>query len=158
MNFNIQNFYIGCCENQASLNTIIDISGTPTPIDVQDNAGSVIVVEHDGSVEINGTNSSTHPTLTPEFTLEAAHTQGNTGNTISVPVTVYNMNAILSAQFSVNYDDSLLQLDSITPGFFTLAEVSNPSPGNVSAVWFDPTFTGVTFVNQVLFTLEFTIL
>ncbi|MCB0707533.1 MAG: hypothetical protein KDC34_19595, partial [Saprospiraceae bacterium] len=82
----------------------LDFSGSPTSIEVTDTGGLVSPVFEDGSVTATGGGGSGTTDLT--FTLPDVSAAN--GTNVCVPVTVQNFTDIVSMQYSINYNSSIL--------------------------------------------------
>ncbi|RMF03440.1 MAG: hypothetical protein D6772_02140, partial [Bacteroidetes bacterium] len=137
-----------CFNVTGGSNTTVNFSGTPTSIEVTDsNEMSVPFNGDNAAITVNGGGGG-NPT---GFTLILPDVSANQGDQICLPMTTANFDNILGMQFSVNYDASVLTYVEtrnqllLTPlPTPSVVQVANPSAGNLTFTWNDPTAMGVT--------------
>jgi gliding motility-associated-like protein len=113
----------------------VSFSGTPTSIECTDIDGSVTPVFIDGSIAVTGGNGGGGST---DLTFELPGVSGNTGDQVCVDLTVENFTDMISTQFSINYDDAIVEYDMAQnfnlPGLVA-SNIGNPSAGNLTLSW-----------------------
>jgi gliding motility-associated-like protein len=135
----------------------IDFSGSPTSIEVTDVSGLVDLIENDGSVTVSGGPVST------EFQLIAPMITAEPGEEICIDITTQNFIDLVSMQFSINYDDAVLEYtgaDNFNLPGLNGSGVGNPTPGNITVSWLaDDVIAGQDMPNgSTLFSLCFTVI
>ena len=112
----------------------VSFSGTPSPVEVSDAGGNIVTPTfNNGSVTVSsGGGSGTDLTFTlPNIT-------ANQGDNVCLDVTVENFTDIVSMQYSINYDASLLTYTG-SQGYnlpnFGASNIGNPSAGNLTISW-----------------------
>ncbi|GJM35368.1 MAG: hypothetical protein DHS20C18_43690 [Saprospiraceae bacterium] len=131
-------------------NTTVNITGSPTSIEVTDSDEQNVtpIITESGSVSITGGSNPEGFTLTLEDFNNA-----QTGDQICMGVTVNDFDEIIGMQFSINYDPNVLQFVSV--GGFNLSGLSEAQfgtptgtnmtvPGVITLAWVDNTLAGVT--------------
>ncbi len=113
----------------------VDFSGTPVAVEVSDNNGNLISpIFESGSVTIGSSGGGGSNSLT--FTLPDI--TANQGNNVCLDVTVQNFTEIVSMQYSINYDASLLTYTN-SQGYnlvnLSASNIANPSAGNITVSW-----------------------
>ncbi len=140
-----------------------DFTSNPTAIEVFDgDSNPVNVSSNSGAVNVtSGGNPNPNPT---DLTFTASDETGNNGETVCLDVSVENFTNILSMQFSMNFDETVLEFDEVTnlnlqdlaPSNFGTTMTDN---GILTLSWFDNTnASGVTVpdgtvIYQVCFTI-----
>ncbi len=126
---------------------LVSISGAPTSIEVTDNTSSVIpFFSNPGQVTVvtgGGGGGNTDLVFNMESETIAA------GTNVCLDVTVDNFDAIVSAQYSINWDPTALSytgiqgfnLTDLNESSFGILGVAN---GNLTSSWFHQATTGVT--------------
>ncbi len=121
-----------------------------------DGNGAIMVNTNNGQINVMAPNNGT------DFIITGADVSGEIGDVVCVDVTAQNFNNILSFQYSMNFDASLLQFvevidpENIEDLNFGEADVAN---GNLGVSWFDGDVEGITLPdNTVLYQVCFTIL
>ena len=133
----------------------ISFSGTPTVVEVTDVDGPVDFNPVDGSVTVSGPVDGL-VVIAPEVT-------SPNGSTVCLDISVENFIDMVSMQFSINYNSSVLQFANFQ-GFGALpglgsSQVGNPSPGNITVSWLaddvinGQTLSSPTTIFQVCFTV-----
>mgnify|MGYP001165988814 CR=1 FL=1 len=132
--------------------TTVSFTGTPTAIEVTNgNGNSVPFVPVNGTVTLPGGGGGGGGG--GNLTIALQDVNGTQGQQVCQDVTVTNFTNIVGAQFSINYNASILQFASV--GSFNLTGLaaanfgtptSNPptQPGVITFSWIDPTVSGVT--------------
>ena len=150
-----------CFTTLATGTSNVDITGSPTSIQVIDGQNDVVpTVQNNGTVTVNGGGGGG----TDDFTFDVTSaTANNTGDQVCIDITADNFTDIIAAQFSVNYDPAIIEFVSV--GNFGLPGLNEnvmglPSggttPGEITVAWTDPTLGGVTVANgTVLFEVCF---
>ena len=144
--------------NNCSASSLFDFPNSPTPPEVTDVNGQIVPFQGvPGEITIcdNGNPPPPPAGLVFEASDEAVEPNGN----VCVDITVQNFDCIVSAQFSMHYDQNVLQYSNVT-GFglpdLSASNFSNNTPGTVTFSWFDQTTQGVTLPdNTVIFQLCF---
>ena len=135
-----------CFEVLGDLTTVVDFSNSPTGIEVTD--GDENPVDFNSE---SGTITIMDIIGPDDFALFIEDVTAETGETVCLGVTTQNFDNILGMQFSMNYDPSLLEFQSV--GNFNLnglaaAQFGLPNdggtPGNITLSWLDPDVEGVT--------------
>ncbi|MFT5911339.1 MAG: gliding motility-associated-like protein [Paraglaciecola sp.] len=128
--------------------------GNPSATD--SNAAAVIVNTNNGQINVMAPNNGT------DFIVTGSDTSGEIGDVVCVDVTVENFNNILSFQYSMNFDATLLQFvevidpENIEDLNFGESGVAN---GNLGISWFDGDVMGITVPDgTLLYQVCFTIL
>jgi trimeric autotransporter adhesin len=136
----------------------ITFSGTPVIIEVIGAGGPVTPAFDHGKVTVTGGGGGG-----TNLTFSAANLMADPGTQVCVPVTVQNFNNIVSFQYSINFNASVLTYTGAQnfnlPGF-SAANLGNPSAGNISVSWLanDPV-TGQSVPNgTVIFELCFNVI
>ncbi|MCB9284927.1 MAG: gliding motility-associated C-terminal domain-containing protein [Lewinellaceae bacterium] len=138
----------------------ISFSGSPVPVEVIDASGPVTPVFDNGSVTVTGGGGGGGGT---DLTFIASEETAGPGAQVCVDVSVQNFDNIVSMQYSINYNPSILQFDNASgfnlPGF-TAANVGNPSAGNITISWLanDPIAGQSVPDGTVIYQLCFTVL
>ncbi|RMG82134.1 MAG: hypothetical protein D6714_11845, partial [Bacteroidetes bacterium] len=124
-----------------------DFTNTPTAIEVFDgNSNPVTVTTNSGAVNVTGGGNPNPNGLI----LSAPVTSGDMGTNICLDISVQNFDNILSMQFSMNFDETVLSYTGVTnlnlqdlnPSNFGTTMANN---GALTLSWFDNTnATGVT--------------
>ena len=106
------------------------------------------------------------PAQAPTFTINPQSTSVQMGGTVTVDVEVSDFTNILSTQYAVKWDPSILQFANVTnindADFAGISSsISTPGgnvpAGQVTVSWFNPSFTGIDLNDGTLvFTLELT--
>ena len=130
---------------QMSQITFVD---TPLEIEISDGDGMIVDFEGvPGKVTVEGDLEG--------FALISESVMGAPEETVCVEISVNDFDEILSMQFSINWDSTVLMYDHVE-GFnlpdFNEGNVTGPeAPGNnsgqMTVVWFDQTINGVTVAN-----------
>ena len=129
----------------------LQITGTPLPIEVTD-AGSgsmhIGLESAGGEILITGTSSSA-------VTVEASCETASPGDTVTVDVTVKNFNDMLGLQYSMGWDETILDFhEIINPGVLIGATFNTTSTltddGKFTLTWNDPMGTGVTLSDNTI--------
>lgn len=137
-----------CFDITGTRSSSLTFSGTPTRIEVTDASEMNIPFNSEsGTVTVNGDDGGGTPS---GFTLILPDRTANQGEQICLPMTTANFTDIVGMQFSVNYDATILTfvearnqiLMTPLPDPSTVT-VANPSPGNLTFTWNDPTVNGV---------------
>ncbi|PHN06878.1 cohesin domain-containing protein [Flavilitoribacter nigricans] len=110
----------------------------------------------------NGGGSTTDCTFTG-FGLKFSDLSGAQGEEIIVDVAVQDFTDLVSMQYTIGYDESVLQFVEITNvnlvGLSAVGNFGNPSPGAITVSWVDPQATGVTLADEtVIYSIKFTVL
>jgi hypothetical protein len=135
-----------CFDGTAVGTSSLDISGMPSAISVMNGSDEMVSTSGTGgSVTVNGAFGP------DDFVLTLADTNAETGDQVCLPLTTTNWTDLLGLQFSVNYDPAALtfvearNFFEITPFPNSSAlQVANPSAGNLTFTWNDPTAAGST--------------
>ncbi len=96
--------------------------------------------------------------------LIAGSGNGDNGETVCVPISVEDFDDIISMQFSINWDPSLLDFQSVTtlslPSFQVNPHVNTTDTGNgiITVSWFDPNDSHSVPDGEVILSLCFEIL
>ena len=135
----------------AGTTTSLTFSDNPTIIEVVNgNGANVGLMSNNGTVTINSTGGPN------DLIITASDVAGNVGDTVCIDVSVENFDNILSFQWSMNFDPSVLSfvsvenlnLQDLVPGNFGVAGAAN---GDLTVSWFDNTnTTGVTVADQTV--------
>ncbi len=106
------------------------------------------------NIGLNGTpcTFSTSGTGGSALSIQAGTVSGEPNSTVCVPYTVTNFTDIVSMQYVMNYDNSVLQFNSvmnINAGItgMTPSSFNSSNPGTINFSWFDNTIQGVTVPN-----------
>ena len=92
------------------------ITSNLTPLEIADSSGGIVqpVLTNDGQLTITSCGGGGGGGGgTGELTVSAAQVSADAGAQVCVPVTVENFSSIISLQFTMEYDPSVLQLSSI---------------------------------------------
>lgn len=97
------------------------------------------------------------------FGLKLSDVSGTQGSEITVDIAVQDFQSILSMQYTVAYDPSVLQFKEVTninlAGLSAVGNFGNPAPGQLTVSWSDPQATGVTLDDEtVIYSVTFTVL
>lgn len=136
----------------------ISFSGMPTPVEIIDADGPVTPVFDNGSVTVSGGGGGNN-----SLTFTASDETAGTGDQVCVDITVQNFTDIVSMQYSINYNSSVLQFANAAgfnlPGFGA-SNVGNPSAGNITISWLaDDPVAGQSVANgTVIFQLCFNVI
>ncbi|MEO7176617.1 MAG: cohesin domain-containing protein [Saprospiraceae bacterium] len=145
--------------------TFSNVSFTNDPVAISVTNGDtedVPFMGQNGKVTVSG--SGPAPCVVSGLTLEIAHTEGCTGDTICMPYKVHNWTGISGLQHSFGWDPSKLQfidinnitLKDLSVGSFNLTETSN---GNIGLLWTEVEADGDTLPSgTTIFELCFKIL
>jgi gliding motility-associated-like protein len=125
---------------------LVSFSGAPTSIEITDNTSSVIpFFSNPGQVTIVTGSGGGNDDL--EFTMQTAVVE--IGESFCLDVTVDNFNAIVSAQYSINWDPTVLSFTGVQG--FNLTDLNASSfgttgtaNGNLTSSWFHQATTGIT--------------
>ncbi|MFK7937100.1 MAG: gliding motility-associated C-terminal domain-containing protein [Saprospiraceae bacterium] len=116
----------------AGTSSNVSFSGSPTTIDVQRSATTINLNSTAGQITIdedNGGGVNTDP-----VSVTAGSGSGENGTEVCVPVRVTDFTDITKFQFSINFDNSVIQYNRARtfgiPGL-TASQFSTPSAGNV---------------------------
>ena len=157
-----------CFNTLAEATTDIEVTGTPTAIQVIDVNTSILpTIQNAGTVTIGSGGSNGGGGGTDDFTFSvSSETASNVGDQVCVDVSVENFTDILGAQFSIDYDASSLEYESV--GNFGLPGLNEnvmglpgggTNAGDITVAWTDPNLGGVTVADgTVLFEICFTTL
>jgi hypothetical protein len=113
------------------------LGGPPTNVTLTD----ISVTNSEGNSLTTTTNSGTiSETVSFEnFTLVAGSTSGPQGTEVCIDVNVFNLVDLAGLQFAIGYDAEKLSFVSGTgTGALAGLQISNPNPGILRAIWFDP--------------------
>jgi hypothetical protein len=113
------------------------LGGPPTNVTLT----NVSVTNGEGNSLTTTTNSGTiSETVSFEnFTLVAGSTSGAQGTEVCIDVNVFNLVGLAGLQFAIGYDAEKLSFVSGTgTGALPGLQISNPNPGILRAIWFDP--------------------
>ncbi len=123
----------------------ISVTSSPTAAEAY-NAGSPGT-----NIGLNGTpcTFTTSGTGGSALSVQAGSVTGQPGSLVCVPYTVTNFNDIVSMQYVMNYDNTVLSFNSISninPSINGLSSSSfnSATPGTINFSWFDNTIMGVT--------------
>lgn len=110
-----------------------------------------------------GNNGGTTDCTFTGFGLKLSDVDGAQGEEVVVDISVQDFQNILSMQYTIAYDPSVLQFEEITNvnlvGLSAAGNFGNPAPGQVTVSWSDPQATGVTLDDEtVVYSLRFTVL
>ena len=136
----------------------INFSGSPVPVEVIDVDGPLTPVFDNGSVSVTGGGGGS-----TDLTFIASEETAGNGSQVCVDISVENFDNIVSMQYSINYNASILQFNNAAgfnlPGF-SAANVGNPSAGNITVSWLanDPVAGQSVADGTVIFQLCFTVL
>jgi gliding motility-associated-like protein len=134
----------------------VNFSGTPTPIEVTDANGLVNPVFNGGEVVVGSGGGGGG-----DVTFIASDETVASGGTVCVDVSVENFTNIVSMQYSINYDATVLEFDQSQginlPGL-TASNIANPTSGNITLSWLanDPIGGETVADGTVIFQLCFT--
>jgi len=106
--------------------------------------------------------SATHSQTS--LTISPTTITGNTGETVTISLVVNNFDEIVSMQYGIKWDPTVIQFDAVDN--FNLIDlnansfnVNNSANGSFSVAWFDQTTQGVSVADgEALFTMNFTVL
>jgi gliding motility-associated-like protein len=142
--------------------TTIAFTDTPTVIEVIDgNGNNVGMIKQDATVNGGGGNP---PPNTTDLIVKAPTTTAAAGASICLDISVQNFTNILSMQYSMNFDASVLQFTGIQG--LNLKDLSNANfgtnqagSGKLTLSWLDQDATGVTVANgTVIYKVCFTVI
>jgi gliding motility-associated-like protein len=135
----------------------INFSGMPSIIEITNPSGEVQMGSTGGTVTVG----SGGPPPTSDLTFTASQETASPGNIVCVDVTVQNFTSIVSMQYSINYNASILSFNNAQGfglGGMNTSNFGNPSAGNITVSWLaDDIINGATVPNgTVIFQLCFT--
>ena len=150
---------------EEAANTAIQFSNIPLAIEILDeDANPIEATLQNGNVSVNCTiiepPLDTMPTnIGDELAFILSQTTGNCDNQVCLDVSVANFNDILTYQYSINWDASVLGQASVQ-GFnmpsLSAANFNTATPGIVRVGWDDAFITGVSLPdNQVIYQICF---
>jgi len=120
----------------ASGSTELTFSSSPTLIEVTNINGEVTPVFNGGTV-VAGNGGGSGGTPDP-VSFAAPSLSVNNGANICVPITVMDFDSIVSFQYSINFDETILAYTGAqgfnVPGM-NASNVANPSNGNITVSW-----------------------
>ena len=129
---------------------LISFGGTPTSVEITDNTSSIVpFFSNPGQVTVvTGGGGGGNDDLV--FNMENETVEA--GTNVCLDVTVENFNAIVSAQYSINWDPTELSytgvqgfnLEDLNASSFGISGTAN---GNLTSSWFHQATTGVTEPN-----------
>ena len=126
----------------------IEFSGSPSAIEIsQGGTNNAPLNTNNGSVTVLGNGGSING-----VTFAASNESGDNGSQVCVDVTVENFNDLISVQYAMEFDESILafssfQLSGANPLGLNVGSnfgSSNASSGELSFSWQDGTLAGVT--------------
>ncbi|MEL6358424.1 MAG: cohesin domain-containing protein, partial [Bacteroidota bacterium] len=148
--------------------TVVQPSNTPTAIFAMNGMNQSV-----GVVPSAGIVNAGVPT-TDGLTFIIGAGSGSVGETVCIPVTVFNFEALAGLQFSVDYDPSLVQFDNgaadpcplsggpifdCLPGFLPNNNINSPTPGEIRISWEDQALSDRQVADgSTIFELCFTVL
>ncbi len=109
------------------------------------------------SISLNGLQAQ-------EMGLEVVNVTSCPGNTVEVDVKALNWEVVISMQFTMSWDPTVLTFVEATPGNAVFSQIffgtGGAPDGYVGASWFDPSpmFDGVTLNDENIFTVTFDVL
>jgi len=151
--------------NNCNNDTQLTFSGSATPIEIIDKDGNEVTFNSSpGVVSIcdgNGGGGGGNPT---NLTFTASDESGANGSQLCSDVTVDLFDCIVSAQYSMHFDPSVLEYTSVTN--FGLPDMTssnfgavNASSGTLTFAWLDPSTTGVSVPNgTVIYSVCFNVI
>ena len=138
----------------------ISFSGSPSPISVTTTASStsVGISGSNGTIGVTGGGN----TGSTDFRLVASTETGNSGEQVCVQVSTQNFTDIVSMQYSMNWNSSVLRFDTIQGinlNGLSLGSFNTAVPGELRFTWDDPLAQGITLSdNTVIYEICFTII
>lgn len=143
--------------NNCNATTLFEFTNSPTLPEITNADGEIVPFQGvNGEITICGNGNPTSPT---GLIFEASDEVVAPNDNVCVDVTVQNFDCIVSTQFSMHYNQSILQFSSITNFGLPDLGISNFStsvPGNINFTWFDQTTLGVTVPDSsVIFSICF---
>ncbi len=145
--------------NNCNNSTQLTFDGTPTPIEVLD--GNEMMVDFNSSPGVtticddpNGGGGGGGPNYT-NMTFVASNETELPGDELCVDVLVYNFDCVVSAQYSMHFDPTVLEYTSVQnlnlPGLVASQfGVNNAGNGVITFSWLDPDVVGVTVPDSTL--------
>lgn len=97
------------------------------------------------------------------FGLKFSDVSGTQGQDIIVDIAVQDFQDILSMQYTLDYDPSILQFVEITnvnlAGLSAAGNFGTPAAGKITVSWSDPQVTGITLADEtIIYSVKFTVL
>ncbi len=144
-------------------NTTLSFSGNPTAIEVTNNNSDQVTPDFtSGQITISGDNGGGTGNTNLTFTIEDQDAQ--TGDMICLDVSVENFTDIVSAQYTMIWDETELQFDNVQN--FNLTDLnasafgtSGTANGELTMSWLHQATTGVTLPNNtVIYQVCYTVL
>lgn len=130
-----------------------EFTGSAATIEVIEASGTEVTFQGvDGNLTICG-GTPPPPPPTTEFTFTAVGSTAAENTEVCVPITVVNAGCITSVQFSMHFDEDILEYQTIQnfgfsdmslAGNFNVGDVAN---GNITFSWFDQTTAGISPVD-----------
>ncbi|MEM1118889.1 MAG: cohesin domain-containing protein [Bacteroidota bacterium] len=128
----------------------ITFTDTPTTRTFADNDGEKDLTQTNGSVTVSGGTPPPPPMNTDIVNIGTI--QSPAGSTVCIPVTVNDFDLITSLQFSLEWDETVLEftevgainLEQLAAGNISTAQAAN---GEVAVAWIDNSTQGVTLAD-----------
>ncbi len=125
--------------------SVLAFINVPTPIEIFNSTSEGTDI---GLDQTSGTFTTIFPPADP-LQIALPQLTGSIGSTVCAPVTVADFNNILSMQFSLTWDPTILQFDNVStltlPNFDVADNIGQTSTdeGILTVSWFDTNFTGL---------------
>ena len=142
----------------AGTNATVAITDNLTPIEIIDGNNDPIapVVTNPATISVGGGGNPT-----TDLTLTVGDGTGDSGEQVCVPITVANFNNLTGLGFTINFDQTILEFDSVTNVNLGGASSSNfnapaSQPGRIIFLWDNntpQTLTDDTVLAELCFTL-----
>ncbi|MBI5914867.1 MAG: gliding motility-associated C-terminal domain-containing protein [Bacteroidetes bacterium] len=147
--------------NNCGSTTPFQFNSSLTPVEITNGAGMIVPFQGiTGDLEICGT----APPPPAGLTITASQETGVPGAQVCVDFTADDFDCIVSAQFSIHFNQNILQWGSAQgfglPGLVASNfGTSQAGSGTITFSWFDPTTNGVTVADStVIFQLCFNVI
>ncbi|MEM6320069.1 MAG: cohesin domain-containing protein [Bacteroidota bacterium] len=131
-------------------NTSITFTDTPTARELATASGTIDFLSTDGTITVG---NDPPPPPTGDGIINIGEIMAENGTNVCIPVSVKDFNTIVSMQFSLAWDPSVLSftglgsdfgLTDLAPANFNVTGAAN---GQIAVAWFDNTTTGFTLAD-----------
>ncbi|MEL6925204.1 MAG: hypothetical protein AAFO94_14245, partial [Bacteroidota bacterium] len=133
-----------CFDAVGAIASSSDVSFSNDPVEIEavgENLSNPTVNTTDGSVQIIGDGG---------FVITIGDANGNTGDTVCVPLSVSGFNDILGFNWSINWDPNVVKFvrtQNFGLGGLSAARITNTAPGVARVLWFDNSAQGITLAD-----------